>query len=287
MGDSSQKATTNTSTDPWKPSQGYLTDIMKQGQTLFDNKTGYDYYPDSTVSPLSGQTTGALGNIASTAAQGNSALPAATGQIAGLLNSGGLNAGQQSALGGYQGVLDNLANGGNKNFEAALDYQSGKTADQVNRGFSAAGRYGSGANVGVLTDALAGQRASALSNQYNQDQSTRLSALGSMFNGNQQGVGNIGSLTGLLPTLDASRYYDANQALGAGQMLDAQNQAQLTDQVNRFNYNQQAPWSALGNYSNLIRGATGNYTTGQSTSVTPINKTAQLLGGGIGLASLL
>ena len=53
--------TTVQNTDPWKPAQPYLTDLMGQAQNLYNTSSqNTDYAPFNTVAPFSDQTQQAL-----------------------------------------------------------------------------------------------------------------------------------------------------------------------------------------------------------------------------------
>lgn len=65
------------------------------------------------------------------------------------------------------------------------------------------------------------------------------------------------NLLGYTSPLAAQDYLDLAQMQQAGQVYDTQNQAQLSDQVNRFNQQQQAPQNNLNNYLQQLIGLSG------------------------------
>ena len=69
------------------------------------------------------------------------------------------------------------------------------------------------------------------------------------------------------PTLAQQDYLDINQLAQAGASREAQAGAELQDQINRFNFDQQAERDALTQYMTLVGG--GQY-GGSSTSTAPI-----------------
>jgi hypothetical protein len=70
-------------------------------------------------------------------------------------------------------------------------------------------------------------------------------------------------LLGYASPLAAQDYMDLAQLQGAGQMYDTQNQAQLNDQINRFNYEQNRPGMALDSLLARLSGMPGSTQTTQ------------------------
>ena len=63
---------------------------------------------------------------------------------------------------------------------------------------------------------------------------------------------------GLVPNLTQANYLAPTMLEQAGSQQQAQNQAQLTDLVNRFNYNQNEPYNWLQHYLGLVNGNYGS-----------------------------
>jgi hypothetical protein len=145
--------------------------------------------------------------------------------------------------------LSGLASGqDNPYFEQALSGQLGKTASQVQSQFSGAGRYGSGANVGALTNELGNIRSSALSNQWNQNIQNQLAATGQMDSARQAGIGQGLQATNALSNQDQQQFQNALTGAGAtlqaGGLLDTQAQKQLSDQVSNWYSQDNQDWNA-------------------------------------------
>jgi len=68
------------------------------------------------------------------------------------------------------------------------------------------------------------------------------------------------NLLGYASPLAAQDYADLAAQQGVGQAYDAQSQAQLTDAINRFNTNANAPGQALNDYINRLQGIHGGST---------------------------
>ena len=80
--------------------------------------------------------------------------------------------------------------------------------------------------------------------------------------------------TGMLPALDSARYQPAKELLGAGSLLQAQDQANIGSAMDLFDENNQMPWNALNRYAGLMGGIGGmggetNSTGTRSQSTNP------------------
>lgn len=171
-------------------------------------------------------------------------------------------AGVKSAADGFNNptVTNNLtdwASGknvmSNPYFNEALQGQLADTAAQVQSQFSGAGRYGSGANTGVLANKLGNIRASALSDQYNRDVGNMFTANNALTNWNQSNLG-------------------AQQAVtNAGQLEDQAKQAQLTADFTKWQSEDMRDWTRLGLLQSAAAGSAGNYGTNTQTQTQPFN----------------
>ncbi|TBG78621.1 tail fiber domain-containing protein [Rhizobium leguminosarum] len=216
--------------------------------------------PPAWATPLFQQSASEAQKVYNSGAGGN----VYQGQtVAGLGNTtqAGIS-GIRGAASGFnnQGVQNNLtdwASGdnvmSNPYFNEALQGQLSDTAAQVQSQFSGAGRYGSGANTGVLTDKLGDIRASALSNQYNQDVNNMFTAGNALTNWNQSNLG-------------------AQQAVtSAGQLEDQAKQAKLTADFTKWQSQDMQPWTRLGLLQSAAAGSAGNYGTNTQTQTQPFN----------------
>ncbi len=205
---------TSTSSTQTNSPPAWATPLFEQSateaQNLYNSGAGGNTYTGSTVAPMSGTTLSGINQLAQAGAntdtsgtrglfqdigsaavsnpyedrlgnlahnidtQDTHAQNVSSGNFSGLLNSFGAPTSAQTNLQG-------MANGsylrnGNPYFNSALQGQLDQTANQVQSQFSGAGRYGSGANTGVLTNSLGNIRSGALSNQFNQDTQNMLAA---------------------------------------------------------------------------------------------------------------
>lgn len=204
-GQSEQKTTQDSTTQPWQPAQGTLTGILSQLN---------GYLPQTGIN---GAQTNALNTIESNANNASSAYtPQVQGITSNLLGGGGASnyAPQyQQAYNNYQAQTQPLAS--NTNYDPM---QTPGIGDQlqslkdsiytgVNGTFAAAGRDGSGYNQKALGQGLAAGLAPVLTNQYNQNVSNQQNAASNLYSAGNSTAGNLSGLNqqGL-----------SNQAAGVG-----------------------------------------------------------------------
>ncbi|QAZ46761.1 hypothetical protein C1M53_31400 [Mesorhizobium sp. Pch-S] len=233
----------------------------------------------------------------------------------------------------YQGILGQAGQGGAANQYltgyARGDYLNGspelsniinqtnqQVGDQVNAMFASGGRYGSGANQGVLADSIAKNTSNLLYNNYNQQQQNQMNAANALEGAQQgrmglglnaagglanvqgqnlagkrsdalnaaglenQGFGNLMQMIGQLPNIQSNKVFDANQQMGLGNKLDQASQSQLNDLINRWGQNDMQDWARLGGLLSAGTQSAGNWGTQNTTTKQPAN----ILGG---LAALL
>jgi hypothetical protein len=251
MGNSPTKSTTNNA--PWAPAQPALKDILGKAQTLSNNIGLFT----PTFGANTTQGLNSLGQLgASPSAAATAASPIA-GQAAGNYATGANTLGQ--IAGGQMNPFIN-------------DYLSKAnqlTADSVNNQFSAAGRYGSGAQTTALTNAIGLQNLGALTGQFNQDQANRLSAGSTLAN---QGI--AGAQLG--QQVDAGRAGQLGLQVAAGQQQDQNALAA-----------KQAPLNAAAYEAGLVNPIGQQGGTQKSTQTQGSNPLTTGLGLGVSALSLL
>lgn len=301
--------------DPWAPAQPALNTAIGGALNAFN--TTYQGTGVADMNPLVTQGQNAmLANANSGQASGLA--NAGTGNFASVLGNNGLSqeqsgavSGITGALGGFndtmgkaQGYLDPYASGQylnqpNPYFEKSLQNAMESAADATNRQFSAAGRYGSGAQSAALGKQLGNISTDAYMNEYNRQQQNQLAAIGQMGNfantglqGNlgaygatsgigQQGVANTGAIMGAIPSMVEAQNADARTLTNVGgQRMDYQ-QAQI-DAAN------QNPWSNVGNLAQIAGGIGGLGGTVNGTQTTTTDPgIAGIIGGAMmGLGGL-
>ena len=174
---------------------------------------------------------------------------------------------------GLEGSPLNAASGG-----YLQDVLGGKYLNQENPGFqsvanraraaadstySGLGRYGSGAHDTAVADSIGNLAYQDYSNQ----------------------LGRMDYAAGLAPTIAGQDFVDLNAVLGAGDRYQGELQNQINADLQRYNFQQQAPYSNLQDYMGFIQGNYG----GTSQSTAPSQQAPwwqQALGGGLALGSL-
>lgn len=277
---SSSTETKFTKTDPWGPAQPSLIKSLGAANDAFDNT-----YNGSSVTPLdplvqqsqnqmvNNANSGQLSGMANTAA----------GTIGGILQNGGLTQEQQNAITGLNGTLSgfnaqsaqNLGNlnpiangsmiGHNPYLDKSIQDSMNDAAAATNRQFSAAGRYGSGAQTSVLGDRLGKIANDARMGAYETDSNRQLQALGMANTANNDSMS--GNLSGqaALSQLGQQRLANTEGIVGA---MPGLQQAQNIDASSlgnvggaRMDYNQKVidaanadPWTKAQNLSQIAQG---------------------------------
>jgi hypothetical protein len=264
---------TRTELDPTM--RPYVQYGLSEAQRLYQTPNVPQYYPGQTYIGPSAQTTAALQAAQTRAMRGNPLVPAAQQQL------------QQTIQGEYLGANPFLASALQPGFEAAQrQYES--ATNQALSNFSRAGRFGSGAMRGALTN-VGGEYARALTGaagqlgyaNYADERARQQAALQAA------------------PAMAAQDYADIQRLSQIGQQTEAYQEMALQDAINRFNFEQQAPYARLQSflsgaygapsgmqqvtpvYRNPIGGALGGALAGQAVG----GQTGAVVGGALGLLS--
>ena len=280
----SQTTTQTQKSEPWKVAQPYLKTALQGASNLYNQGAGF-------TPSMSQQTLGGLQGIEDVAGQGNPLNQAATANALGVLQSGGMSPWQSGALGGtydiatggrnvgtegdYRGLLGQASN---PYYQQVVDTEAGKLTDDINRGFSGAGRYGSTANTGAIADQVGQFRAAMANANYNQGIANQRGILGDITGVQGQNIANTmgaGGLinqagnaaqglaaqySGLTPTLYDQGYAPSRMLGQAGSAYDAYNYAMG-----------QAPWNRLGAMSGVVGPIAGMGGTATGTQTQPSN----------------
>jgi hypothetical protein len=239
--------------DPWGPQQDFLKQGFERAETdLLNNPS--QYYPNSTVVPFSNQTENALQRQEDRATMGSPLVQAAQGEAQKTIQGDYLNSNPY-----LQQAMQAAARPMVENFQDTI-------MPSIQGGFSGRGRYGSGLQ--------AYQQQKAGSNLMRElgDMGARMSyADYGAERGRQQNA-----LTQAAP-LAAQDYLDIAQEAQAGALREGQAGAELQDQINRFNFEQNAPKNALQQYMSIIGGGSFG---GTDTTSAPIyqNRAAENVG---------
>jgi hypothetical protein len=254
----------SSTTEPWSGQKSHLTYGFDKAREFMDGDQP-NYYPGSTVVGFSPETQMALGGTRQMALDGSSLQDAGLSQAEKTVNGEYLAEGnpymQQAFNSAAQPLVDNF----NKQIAPGIDSS-----------FAKAGRLGSNAYADARNTAE-----QTLSNSLS-DLSGKMAYQNYSDERNRQA-----QFTAAAPELSQSRYNDMNQLARVGMAREGQSQAELTDNVNRFNFEQNKEIEKLRQYMTIVGG--GSY-GGQGTSSQPVfsNPTQSFLGNvstGLGLAN--
>lgn len=277
MSGGSKQQTTTTNTAPWSGAQPALKTALSGAQRLYKSGTGAQVYSGSTVVPWDAQTKAGMG-IVTDAANANSGGQGLSGRYQGIIDAGGYNDEQQSALGNTR-ALANASYSVSPELQRVLDAQSSKVSEAVNANASAAGRYGSGSNQNLLAKNVGDLANSTIYNDYTNFLGRKDAANTSLFNMGQTGIGNLG-------TAYEGLQAPAQSLFQVGAMNEDLATRQLNDKLRVFNEKQNKPWENLARLNAIASGA--GQLGGTSTSAQPgQNPFLTALGYGLSGAGLL
>lgn len=225
-GGSTQPAgvTTTTQTSaPWSGQQPYLSQVFGQAQNLYDTYRP-QYFPGSTAAAQTPTQQLGLGLETAAGLAGNSSVNAANSYLTSTLGGDYLSAGNPYFQGMANQVLAQTVPGLEAQFA------------QGNRMTGPGAAYAVGEGADSALGGLAYQN----------------------YNDRMQQMSQAAMLA---PAMQSAGYQNIAAVTDAGNQQQAQNQAQLNDQVARWNFQQQLPYQTLQQYANLIGGNYGGTST--------------------------
>lgn len=260
MGDETTTKTTDQTTKGYGPALAQADNVLSTAGTLANNQQIWQ--------PTQSQgTVGGIQGLNQVGQQGSAAL-------------GGLNSTFQGASQGFgvgnQG-LQQTASGANLNhqspqFQQALNNASQNTADDVQRQFEGAGRYGSAADTRTLADRIGQQRTSAEVGQYNLERGYQNQAQGQLQQGGFQGANQSGNL-------QDAQTFGAKTQLAGGAIQDAHDAASRLAPVTANQYLQSAA------YPGAALGSTQQGTTTETKESNPLTTALGIGATGLGILS--
>ena len=280
-GGSTGTQTTINNQDPWAEQQPFLEYGMQEAQNLYQSPTP-QFFPASTVTPFSTQTTQAMGAQQNRALGGSPLEAMAQGQtLAGgagayLGGSGGIGQQQlqQTAGGQYTGANNPYLSGVTQSMSDVIQ-------PQVQSRFEGYGRSPTGFGAGSeFTKQLAGAVAPYAFQDYNQERQLQMGAAGALEDQYARERQNQMAAIQNAPQMANIDYQNIGQLANVGAQQEAMGQAQLSDQIQRFNFEQLKPANKLAAYMQAIQGNYG----GQSEITQPTYRPSALqgaLGGGL------
>ncbi len=251
----SQVVTQKTDTAPWQPQQPHLERIFGEAENLYDSEIP-QYFPGQTVVPFSPETETALTQTSARAMMGNPLVPQAQQYASDTLGGEYL-----SGSPFFEGAF-------NAQVAPMVQQYSNVVAPNINSQFAAGGRLSGNSRTSAQRDA-ANLFADALSREAGKLAFQNYGAERQM----QQ------AMSQQAPAFAQLDYLDPQQLAGVGAAREAQAQAQLAGDIDRFNFEQQMPATKLAQYMGLVGGGFGS----QSSTTQPIFRQpgAQFLGGGL------
>jgi len=218
--------TTVQKSDPWSGQQPYLSQVFQNAQDLYQNPSDYpQYYQNSTVSPFNDMQSNSINSLYNYGQNGGSgALQSADKSLQGTLNGDYLSQGNPYQAQLNQNILASVVPGLTAQFTQGNNMNNPAAAYAVSQG---------------ATNALANSEYG----NYQQERQNQLSA-------------------SYQAPVESNAVQSALQGgYNAGSAQQQQSQNELTDQVNRYNYNQNLPYQMLNTYDNFINGTYGGTTS--------------------------
>ncbi|KEG20331.1 tail fiber domain-containing protein [Bartonella bacilliformis] len=157
--------------------------------------------------------------------------------------------------------------GNNNKFQEALNNALSKTSDSINQSMAGAGRYGSGAHTGVLTNELGALATKANAQQYNQD-------VQNMINANKLIDGSMNDQVNAANNFYQGQSHAQSSALKGGVLQDADRQSALDAEREKWTEQENQAWNRLEKLLQAGVASAGNYgtKTGQSTTMPSVTK---------------
>lgn len=257
--------TSTTNQGPWATQAPYLSTGFQAAQNLYlpgGTPAGYQWYTDpttgsrATVSPLTQETTNLVGSVTDLANNPNILNPAEDYARAAM-------SGQYLSPSSNPYLADMVTAAS----QAARDQFLTSSIPGLSSKFGMSGRSGSPGMSGAFENLSAGYGrgiADIATNMY-----------GTAYENERQRQQEMAMFA---PELLQARTGMYGSALDAQDILNEQNQRELTDRVNRFNFEQAAPSEALQRYLKSVSGQFGQETTSTEQVFKP-EQWAQILGG--------
>lgn len=238
MGSSKPSGSTTSTqkTEPWEGQQPFYKEIFGQAQDLY---TGGELTPEAyqgqTIAPQSDYTTQSREAIANKALAGSPVTNNAQTLASDTLSGKYLDITKNPALApGLKSISDAYSKG---------------TAAQTDAAAARSGAYG-----GSAYKELVGDNSQRFSDSLN-------SFAGNIYN-QERGLQN--NALAMSPSINAAGYSDLDRLGGVGASEDAFQQNLINADIEKFNIEDQGPYSALQRYSGLIGGNLGGTTTATS-----------------------
>lgn len=288
-GGGSQNQTTKT--EPWAGQQPYLTKGFQEAEDLYDSGP-QKFYPGQNYTDMSpARTSGLFGSLGLAGSGSNPADAAATyanqtlsgndpyAQITGLMDTA---SGSMLAANPY---LDDVYN-------SAADKVTDEWSSVIMPGIASSFGMSGGAGTtmanemaarsgGELSDTLAKLKADIYGGNYQQERDRQVGAQTSMFN---TGTAARTNLANNAANIRAGQYGDFDKMGEVGRQFEEQQGKEIQADIDRWNFDQNAPYAALQDYMSMISGNFGSTSTTRGGSSGSGLSTG--LGAVLGIASM-
>lgn len=261
-GTTTNSTTTSTSSDPWSGAQPTLKYTNEKALEYMKDGTGSEVYTDSTVTPMDERTTAGydyLGNLSSNNMDG----AGLSGQYQNILDSGGYNSEQQTALDQLQqtATMDPYDIVNNDTYQAVHQQALDATRNNSNKAAMAGGFFGNTDHAYATDKALYDASSNMAMGAINSELTRRDNAVNSLFNMGQQGQSNLSNTFQNMQGL-------ADPGLAAGAAYEDLASREIADKVRIFDAEQNADWNQLAKGNAIAAGASG-FGTSSSTATQP------------------
>lgn len=261
---------TQSTSVPWGPQGKEFKKLYQEAGQLLG--TNLEYYPGSTVAPRNAWQTSANQNVADLVQGGSSGLESALAENERTTSGQYLNVDSNPHLRAYG---DAAAEDISRSYMRTV-------MPQITSRFGGAGRSAGPQDSGNAE----GAAMSAANRDLGQELSQMYAGLyGSAYENER---GRMGTAAGMSPTLRAAQFTDQAALQAAGKDEFQYAQMQLSDLVNRFNFEQYEAYERLGMFQGLINqpGGYGAQTQRSQIGGAQIGGMAASVAGGLGAAYL-
>lgn len=279
MGDSSNQTTTTQTNEPYKAAKPLLNQGMNDALSLYKSGNIAPVNTMSTVVPYAQQTMQGMNAIQQQATDAM-APGGFSSQFKDIISNGGFNQPQMDAVNNTRTLANSSYDmNANPGFQDVLNSALEKSSFGNNQNAAAMGRYGSGQAQDVMQRANGDLASKMIYGDYNNWLGRRDAANNQLFSMGQTGMDNMNPAY-------ASMQQPAQDLMGVGGMYEDLAGRQLNDQLRIQDAKLNAPWNNIQRLLSAAAGA-GNAGTSTTSAQGPSNTMSNLLGAGLGGASLL
>lgn len=251
---------TTTKAEPYGPSEPYLQDIMNEAASLYASGTGMQYYPGSTVVPMSGQTEASL------AGQENLGY--------GMMGGSPLYSQSADIMSGYAGGLAPSTFAGGQSLADYRDVLANQAMESVQDQFAGMGRTGASPQAQAAVAQQFNQAYVPTALQFREAELGRQQQANAL--GQAQQLQAAGMLPGIQQAMDQRAMMGTNLLGNVGQQREGYAGQYLQEDLQRYQFEQMAPYQRLQQYTGTILPIAGQFP--MTTMTQPVPKYNALTG---------